>query len=89
MPGIDSHQHFWKFDPVRDAWITEEMGAIRRDFLPEELTDPQRTPHRRMYRRPGGPIGRGERLPSPAGSGTRLDQRRRRLGRLPVAGHKR
>lgn len=37
MPGIDSHQHFWKFDPVRDAWITEEMGAIRRDFLPEEL----------------------------------------------------
>ncbi len=34
---IDSHQHFWRFDPLRDAWITEEMAAIRRDFLPEDL----------------------------------------------------
>src|ERR1700722_1720710 len=35
---IDAHQHFWRFNPVRDAWITEEMAAIRRDFLPEDLT---------------------------------------------------
>jgi len=35
---IDSHQHFWKFDPVRDAWITPEMAVIRRDFLPEDLS---------------------------------------------------
>jgi L-fuconolactonase len=34
---IDAHQHFWKFDPVRDSWITEEMSVIRRDFLPEDL----------------------------------------------------
>lgn len=34
---IDSHQHFWHFDPVRDNWITEEMQAIRQDFLPEDL----------------------------------------------------
>jgi L-fuconolactonase len=34
---IDAHQHFWRFDPVRGAWITEEMAAIRRDFLPEDL----------------------------------------------------
>ncbi|MBF9254918.1 amidohydrolase family protein [Pontibacter sp. 172403-2] len=34
---IDAHQHFWKFDPVRDNWITEEMPAIRKDFLPEDL----------------------------------------------------
>ena len=34
---IDAHQHFWHFDPVRDAWITEDMSAIRRDFLPEAL----------------------------------------------------
>jgi L-fuconolactonase len=34
---IDSHQHFWKFDPVRDAWITPEMAVIRRDFLPRDL----------------------------------------------------
>jgi L-fuconolactonase len=34
---IDAHQHFWRFNPVRDAWITEEMSAIRRDFLPGDL----------------------------------------------------
>ena len=34
---IDSHQHFWRFSPVRDAWITEDMAAIRRDFLPGDL----------------------------------------------------
>lgn len=34
---IDAHQHFWKFDSVRDAWITEEMKVIQRDFLPEYL----------------------------------------------------
>lgn len=37
MLKIDAHQHFWKFDPVRDSWITDEMSAIRRDFLPEDL----------------------------------------------------
>lgn len=34
---IDAHQHFWKYDPVRDAWITHEMRAIQRDFLPADL----------------------------------------------------
>jgi L-fuconolactonase len=34
---IDAHQHFWKFDPIRDAWIGEEMKAIQRDFMPEDL----------------------------------------------------
>jgi L-fuconolactonase len=34
---IDAHQHFWKFDPVRDAWISEDMAVIRRDFYPEDL----------------------------------------------------
>ena len=34
---IDSHQHFWKFDPVRDSWIDETMSNIQRDFLPEDL----------------------------------------------------
>lgn len=34
---IDAHQHFWKFDPVRDAWITPDMSAIRRDFFPSDL----------------------------------------------------
>ena len=34
---IDAHQHFWKFDPIRDNWITNEMSAIKRDFLPGDL----------------------------------------------------
>ncbi len=34
---IDAHQHFWQFDPQRDAWITDDMAVIRRDFLPEDL----------------------------------------------------
>lgn len=34
---IDSHQHFWRYDPVRDGWITEEMAVLKRDFMPDEL----------------------------------------------------
>ena len=34
---IDSHQHFWKYDPVRDAWIDDNMEVIRKDFLPKDL----------------------------------------------------
>jgi L-fuconolactonase len=34
---IDAHQHFWKFDPVRDSWITSEMQVIRKNFLPTDL----------------------------------------------------
>ncbi len=34
---IDAHQHFWKFDPIRDGWISEDMSVIRRDFLPMDL----------------------------------------------------
>lgn len=34
---IDAHQHFWKFDPVRDAWIDETMVKIQRDFMPNDL----------------------------------------------------
>lgn len=37
LMNIDSHQHFWRYDPIRDGWITEEMSAIRRDFMPEDL----------------------------------------------------
>ena len=35
-PGqmIDSHQHYWRYDPAEYAWIDGSMGVIRRDFLP-------------------------------------------------------
>jgi len=34
---IDSHQHFWRYNPARDAWITDEMAVLKRDFLPEQF----------------------------------------------------
>ncbi len=34
---IDAHQHFWRYAPAEQAWITEELGALRRDFLPGDL----------------------------------------------------
>ena len=34
---IDSHQHFWRYDPRRDAWITDGMSVLKRDFLPQDL----------------------------------------------------
>lgn len=37
MLKIDSHQHFWNYDPVKHSWINEDMAVIRKDFLPLEL----------------------------------------------------
>ena len=34
---IDSHQHFWKYEPARHSWIDDSMAVIRKDFLPSEL----------------------------------------------------
>ncbi|UGU16602.1 amidohydrolase family protein [Sinomicrobium kalidii] len=34
---IDAHQHFWQYDPERDAWIDDTMKVIRRDFMPSDL----------------------------------------------------
>ncbi len=37
MIKIDCHQHFWKYHPVKDSWITADMSKIQRDFLPQDL----------------------------------------------------
>lgn len=37
MKIIDSHQHFWQFDPKRDSWIDDTMKILQRDFMPEDL----------------------------------------------------
>jgi len=34
---IDSHQHFWKYDSVKHAWIDSSMQKIAKDFLPKDL----------------------------------------------------
>jgi L-fuconolactonase len=36
---IDSHHHFWRYDAVEYEWISDEMRAIRRDFLPDDLRE--------------------------------------------------
>ena len=34
---IDTHVHFWKYDKIRDAWITDEMKILKQDYLPVHL----------------------------------------------------
>ncbi|WP_031428590.1 amidohydrolase family protein [Flavimarina sp. Hel_I_48] len=34
---LDSHQHFWNYEPVKHAWIDDTMNVIRQDFMPEML----------------------------------------------------
>lgn len=36
---IDAHQHFWRYKSARDAWITDQMAVLKRDFLPEEFAE--------------------------------------------------
>jgi L-fuconolactonase len=35
---VDSHQHFWRYDAGEYDWIGDDLAAIRRDFLPEDLS---------------------------------------------------
>lgn len=34
---LDSHQHFWHYNPAEHVWMTGAMEALRRDYLPQEL----------------------------------------------------
>ena len=34
---IDSHQHFWNYDPADYDWISDAMAVIRRDFDASDL----------------------------------------------------
>ena len=34
---IDSHQHFWKYNPETHSWIDDNMANIRTNFLPNDL----------------------------------------------------
>lgn len=34
---LDAHQHFWRYDPAKYSWISDEMAPLKRDFLPEDL----------------------------------------------------
>ena len=34
---IDTHQHFWKYSPSSQSWISDEMATLKQDFLPSDL----------------------------------------------------
>ena len=36
---IDSHHHFWKYDPDEYAWIDDSMAVLKKDFLPADLRE--------------------------------------------------
>ncbi|MEO6000469.1 MAG: amidohydrolase family protein [Chitinophagaceae bacterium] len=38
MEILDSHQHFWKYDPGRQSWMNNEMEVLKKDYGPEDLS---------------------------------------------------
>jgi L-fuconolactonase len=34
---LDAHQHFWHYSPSEHTWMTDQMQALRHDFLPQDL----------------------------------------------------
>jgi L-fuconolactonase len=34
---IDAHQHFWHYSPIEHTWMSDAMGILKRDYLPENL----------------------------------------------------
>lgn len=34
---IDSHQHFWRYDPIKDAWIDDARAKIKNDYFPPDV----------------------------------------------------
>lgn len=37
MKKIDSHQHFWHYDVEKHGWISDQMKALKQDFMPPDL----------------------------------------------------
>jgi len=34
---IDAHVHFMVYDPHEHVWVTDELSALKRNFLPADL----------------------------------------------------
>jgi L-fuconolactonase len=34
---LDSHQHFWHYNPTEHVWMTDAMSVLKRDYLPNDL----------------------------------------------------
>jgi L-fuconolactonase len=39
MQIIDTHQHFWTYDPAQYEWIDDKMEVLKQDYLPEHLKE--------------------------------------------------
>jgi L-fuconolactonase len=37
MDVIDTHQHFWHYDPRHLPWINDTMASLKGDHLPEKV----------------------------------------------------
>ncbi len=37
MKRIDSHQHFWQYNPAEHTWMTAAMNELKRNFMPVDL----------------------------------------------------
>ena len=35
---VDTHIHFWKYDKIRDGWITDDMKVLQQDYLPQTIS---------------------------------------------------
>ena len=35
--ALDSHNHFWKYDPAQHTWMTDQMEVLKHEFLPEDF----------------------------------------------------
>jgi L-fuconolactonase len=34
---LDSHQHFWRYNPAEHIWMDDRMAVLKRDYLPGDL----------------------------------------------------
>lgn len=41
MTKIDSHQHFWRYNPTDYVWLDDRMNVLKKDYLPEDLKKEQ------------------------------------------------
>lgn len=37
MKRIDSHQHFWQYNPAEHIWMTDAMQVLKQNFMPADL----------------------------------------------------
>jgi L-fuconolactonase len=37
MKRIDSHQHFWQYNPAAHTWMTDAMNVLKKDYMPNDL----------------------------------------------------